>query len=151
MTTTYYWFEFSDRIDRKLLSGEVFTPNAGIYSAPKILRNGESTTMLELVDYLKTAGYIEKNNHADASRSRYWVDGASLMIEPGASAIIDGKKAFPSVAVRFKKDGVAAIRNNDTGRRMKTRYALSQKCSALSPPRATAVERPSALTTCRRI
>ncbi|MBK6749586.1 MAG: hypothetical protein IPG67_06135 [Acidobacteria bacterium] len=23
---TYFWFEFSDRIDRKLLSGEVFTP-----------------------------------------------------------------------------------------------------------------------------
>ena len=32
---TYYWYEFSDRIDRKLLNAEVFTPNAGIYSAPK--------------------------------------------------------------------------------------------------------------------
>jgi penicillin-binding protein 1B len=115
LTTTYYWFEFSDRIDRKLLSGEVFTPNAGIYSAPKILRNGESISMQDLVDYLKTAGYIEKNNHGDASRSRYWVDGTSLMIEPGAGAIIDGKKAFPSLAVRFKKEGVVAVHNNDTG------------------------------------
>src|SRR4051812_36854475 len=41
---TYYWFEFSDRIDRRLLSGEVFTPYAGIYSAPKTLRAGENMT-----------------------------------------------------------------------------------------------------------
>ena len=114
-TATYYWFEFSDRIDQKLLSGEVFTPNAGIYSAPETLRAGESTSMQELVDYLKTAGYIEKNSRADASRSRYWVDGSSLVIEPGASAVIDGKQAFPSVTVRFSKEGVAAIRNASTG------------------------------------
>jgi penicillin-binding protein 1B len=115
LTCTYYWFEFSDRIDRKLLSGEVYTPNAGIYSAPKILRAGESTSMLELVDYLKSAGYIEKNNRADASRSRYWADGNSLVIEPGASAMLDGKQAFPSVVVRFKKDGVASIKDNSSG------------------------------------
>ncbi|MEK7855219.1 MAG: hypothetical protein AAB288_03945, partial [Acidobacteriota bacterium] len=40
LTLTYYWFEFSDRIDRRLMSGEVFTPSAGIYSAPKTLRVG---------------------------------------------------------------------------------------------------------------
>jgi len=111
---TYYWFDFSDRIDRKLLSGEVFTPTAGIYSAPKVLKVGEDISLNDLVDYLKTAGYIEKNNRADASRSRYSIDGNSLVVEPGATAIIDGKKAFPSVTVRFKKDGVASIRNNST-------------------------------------
>jgi penicillin-binding protein 1B len=112
---TYYWFEFSDRIDRKLLNAEVFTPNAGIYSAPKTLKNGESTSMLEMIDYLKSAGYIEKNNRADASRSRYSVDGTALVIEPGASAIIDGKMAFPAITVRFKKDGVVSIHNDTTG------------------------------------
>src|SRR5687768_6975106 len=35
---TYYWFAFSDEIDRRLLSGEVFTPSAGIYTAPKLIR-----------------------------------------------------------------------------------------------------------------
>jgi penicillin-binding protein 1B len=111
---TYYWFEFSDRIDRKLLSGEVYTPTAGIYSAPKVLTAGEGISLNDLIDYLKTAGYIEKNNRADASRSRYAIDGSSLVIEPGATAVIDGKKAFPSVTVRFKKDGVASIHNNST-------------------------------------
>jgi penicillin-binding protein 1B len=117
LTGTYYWFEFSDRIDRRLLSGEVYTPNAGIYSAPKILRAGETTSMLELIDYLKTAGYIEKNNRADASRSRYSVDGGTLVIEPGSSAMIDGKKAFHKLTVTFSKNGksVEKILDNDTG------------------------------------
>ncbi|MDQ3711358.1 MAG: hypothetical protein M3388_03985, partial [Acidobacteriota bacterium] len=37
LTFTYFWFEFSDRVDL-LLRGEVFTRTAGIYSAPKNLR-----------------------------------------------------------------------------------------------------------------
>jgi penicillin-binding protein 1B len=115
LTATYYWFEFSDRIDRRLLSGEVYTPNAGIYSAPKILHTGELTSLLELVDYLKSAGYIERNNRADASRSRYWVDGNTLVVEPGASAVIDGKKAFPGLTITFKKDGVSRITDTSTG------------------------------------
>src|SRR5436189_5460765 len=90
LTLTYYWFEFSDRIDRRLLSGEVYTPSAGIYSAPKTLKVGEDTNLQSLIDYLKSAGYVEKNNKADASRSRYSMEGDSLVIEPGSTSIIDG-------------------------------------------------------------
>ena len=112
---TYYWFEFSDRIDRKLLSGEVFTASAGIYSAPKTLKTGESIKISELVDYLRSAGYIERNAQADASRSRYVVEGDTVAIEPGLTGIIDGKKAFPSLSVKFSKDlnSVAAIGDRD--------------------------------------
>ena len=85
LTATYFWFQFSDRIDQKLLSGEVYTPSAGIYSAPKRLKVGEANSLLGLIDYLKSAGYIEKNNRADASRSRFSVVGESLVIEPGAT------------------------------------------------------------------
>src|SRR5689334_9207702 len=45
LTLTYYWFQFSDQIDRRLLSGEVYTPTAGIYSAPKILKAGEPSSL----------------------------------------------------------------------------------------------------------
>src|SRR5215204_54371 len=31
LTFTYFWFEFSDQIDRRLLGEEIFTPSAGIY------------------------------------------------------------------------------------------------------------------------
>lgn len=118
LTVTYYWFEFSDRIDRKLLSGEVYTPSAGIYSAPKTLKGGEEMTMLGLIDYLKSAGYIEKNSKADASRSRYSVIGDTLEIEPGFTGVVDGKKVFSHLSIKFQKDmkAVASIRDEDGGR-----------------------------------
>lgn len=121
LTATYFWFEYSDRIDRRLLSGEVFTPSAGIYSAPKTLRSGEVITVPGLVDYLKSAGYIEKNNQADASRSRYSVGEDSVEIEPGTTGMIDGRKVFPALAVKFKKDGkeIVSITDRDAGKEVK--------------------------------
>ena len=118
LTFTYFWFELSDRIDRRLLSGEIFTPSAGIYSAPKTLKPGEETSMLGMIEYLKSAGYIEKNNKADASRSRYSVSGDTLEIEPGYTGTFDGKKVFPHLTVKFQKDtkSVAVIRDEDAGR-----------------------------------
>jgi penicillin-binding protein 1B len=117
LALTYYWFEFSDRIDRKLLSGDVFTPTAGIYSGPKMLRKGELANLLQLIEYLKSAGYIEKNNRADASRSRYSVDAGRLMIEPGSTAVIDGSVMFPKLLIGFEKDGktVASIKDLGSG------------------------------------
>jgi len=114
---TYFWFKFSDEIDRRLLSGEVFTASAGIYSAPKLLRKGETISAIDLIDYLKSAGYIEKNNKADASRSRYSMANGALLIEPGRTATIDGKKIFNDLSVSFEKDGksVAKVRNIETG------------------------------------
>lgn len=114
----YFWFEFSERIDRRLLSGEVFTATAGIYSAPKTLQTGEAITRDELVNYLRSAGYIERNDKADPSRSRYSIDGDTLGIEPGISATIDGKKNFASLTVKFSKDGksVQAIGDRDAGK-----------------------------------
>ena len=113
----YFWMQFSDRIDRRLLSGEVFTPSAGIYSAPKLLRAGEAITLADLIEYLKSAGYIEKNNRADASRSRYFIDNGRLRIEPGKTGFIDGQRVFPAVTVSFSKDGksVSAITDSAGG------------------------------------
>ena len=105
LTATYFWFEYSDVIDRRLLSGEIFTPSAGIYSAPKTLKTGEHVTMLELIDYLKSAGYIEKNAKADQSRSRFTIVEGKLVIEPGVTGTLDGGKGFPAVSVSFAKDG----------------------------------------------
>lgn len=114
LTLTYYWFDFSDRIDRRLLSGEVFTPSAGIYSAPKTLRVGENMSWQELIDYLKSAGYIDKNNKADLSRSRYAVDEKGITIEPGITGVIDGAKVFSALSVAFSKDGKSVAKIVDT-------------------------------------
>lgn len=112
-TLSYFWFLFSDTIDRRLLSGEVFTPSAGIYSAPKRLRKGDAATPEEMIGYLKRAGYIEKSDRADPERSRYSVVGSDLLIEPGYTAIIDGVKEFPNVSISFAKDGKTVAKIND--------------------------------------
>ena len=118
LTISYFWFEYSDRIDRRLLSGEIFTPTAGIYSAPKTLKKGDPITLQELIDYLKSAGYIEKNNKADRSRSRYSVQDGKLLIEPGMTGVINGEKVFAPLQVKFTKDGksVDSIQNLSTNK-----------------------------------
>ena len=114
----YFWVDYSDRIDRKLLSGEVFTPTAGIYSAPKKLSVGDSISLQELIDYLKTAGYVEKNNKADQSRSRYSIQNGRLLIEPGLTGTINGERAYVPLQVKFSKDGktVEGIQDLSTGK-----------------------------------
>ena len=101
ITLAYFWVDYSDRIDRKLLSGEIFTPTAGIYSAPKYLHAGDKASLADLIDYLKSAGYIEKNNKADQSRSRYSVQEGRFLIEPGLTGIINGHKEFDPLQVKF--------------------------------------------------
>ena len=114
LTLSYFWFEYSDRVDG-LLRGEVFTRTAGIYSAPKILRAGENISLEDLINYLKSAGYIEKSQQADASRSRYQLLENAVEIEPGSTALIDGKKIYSSLNVKFKKDGRSVFSIIGTG------------------------------------
>ncbi|HMQ05095.1 MAG TPA: PBP1A family penicillin-binding protein [Pyrinomonadaceae bacterium] len=110
LTLTYFWFEFSDRIDRRLMGGEVFTPYAGIYSAPKNLRVNEELTPTELLDYLRSAGYIDKNIKAEHSRGRFTVIDGGVRLEPGLTAIVDGEKIFPSLDVYFGRSGKQVTR-----------------------------------------
>ncbi|MDQ3061335.1 MAG: PBP1A family penicillin-binding protein, partial [Acidobacteriota bacterium] len=109
LTLTYFWFKYSDRVDLLLKGGDVFTRTAGIYSAPKTLKAGEDISLEDLTAYLKSAGYVEKNQQADASRSRYKIAENAVEIEPGMTATIDGKKTFPTVLVKFKKDGKSVV------------------------------------------
>ncbi len=106
----YYWFVFSERIDR-LLNGEVFTRSAGIYAAPKGLRVGENISVDELVAYLKRAGYVEKSQQAETARGRYKVEGTNVSIEPSSDGSVDGRRAFAPLRVQFARDGksVAAL------------------------------------------
>ncbi len=115
LTASYFWFEYSDRIDL-LLAGKVFTRTSGIYSAPKMLRKGESITQEELLDYLRSAGYIKKENKADPLRSRFEEKENELIVEPGNTAIVDGKRDYRNLIVKFDKKGksVASISDKDS-------------------------------------
>ncbi len=104
MVVGYFWVEYSERVDR-LLSGEVYTRSAGVYSAPKTLRDGEKISAEELLKYLKSAGYVDNQRQASETRSRYSFNGNAMTIEPGANAMVDDRKRFPSLIVKFAKEG----------------------------------------------
>jgi penicillin-binding protein 1B len=104
----YYWTIFSGRIDN-LLKGEVFTPSAGIYAAPKQLRVNESLSEEELIAFLKRAGYVEKDQQADSSRGRYLMNGNALDVEPSGASSVDGQKQFQHVRVQFSKGGKSIV------------------------------------------
>lgn len=121
LTLAYFWMEYSERVDR-LLNGEVFTRSAGIYAAPKTLRDGENINANELVAYLKGANYVDKSQSASENRGRFRLVNSVLEIEPGEDSSIDGKQTFAPVRLRFSKDGksVAQIENLTSGEKLKT-------------------------------
>ncbi len=117
---TYFWFEFSDKIDL-LLGGQVFTRTAGIYSGPKTLKKGEKISKDELLSYLSAAGYVEKDRKADDSRSRYVIAGNTIEVEPGNTALVDGKRNYRNVVVKFDRKGsrVALITDKESNEKLK--------------------------------
>lgn len=110
----YYYWIFSARVDR-LISGEIFTRSAGIYTAPREIHVGSALSTDDLLSMLKRAGYVEKSQQADASRGRYAVNGASVDVEPGEDAKVDGQRQFARLRVSFAKNGkgIAALSNLD--------------------------------------
>ncbi|MDQ3062336.1 MAG: PBP1A family penicillin-binding protein, partial [Acidobacteriota bacterium] len=89
--------------------------------APKTLKTGEAITLEDFTAYLKSAGYVEKNQQADQSRSRYKIEENRIEVEPGNTAMIDGKKIFPALRVEFKRDGksIASITGKDSKEEIK--------------------------------
>ena len=73
----YYYHIFSQRIDR-LMSGEIFTRSAGLYTAPQVLHVGLGLSADDLLKRLQRAGYVERGQQADDSRGRYSVNAAGV-------------------------------------------------------------------------
>ncbi|HVG29235.1 MAG TPA: PBP1A family penicillin-binding protein [Pyrinomonadaceae bacterium] len=117
----YYYHVFSQRVD-KLISGEIYTRSAGIYTAPRQLRVGANLSVDDLVTRLKRADYVEKSQQADEARSRYAVAGTTVEITPGQSAVVDDRRVFPHLRVAFAKTGkgVTAITDADTNGKLQT-------------------------------
>jgi penicillin-binding protein 1B len=134
----YYYYVFSDRIDR-LLRGEVFTRSAGIYAAPKQLREGEQVSAEDLVTRLKRAGYVERAAQADDSRGRYEVKGGAVEVEPSKDSLIDGARQFPHVRIQFARGGksVASIQDLDGGGKLREAWLEPEQITSVSGPERT--------------
>src|SRR5437868_4534044 len=129
----YYYWVFSARIDR-LISGEIYTRSAGIYTAPRELRIGTPLSADDLVARLKRANYVEKSQQADAARGRYSVSGANVDVEPGTDAVVDGQRAFQRVRVTFGKGGkgIAALGDLDSNAKLQSALIEPEAISFVS-------------------
>jgi penicillin-binding protein 1B len=131
----YYYWVFSERVDR-LLRGEVFTRSAGVYAAPRQIRNGEGTTLDDLIGRLKRAGYVERTQQAETVRGRYQLTNAqSVEIEPSRDTVIDGQRQFPHIRVQFGRNGrgVTQIQDLDAnGARMQSAWLEPELLSSVA-------------------
>ncbi|HKP45318.1 MAG TPA: transglycosylase domain-containing protein, partial [Pyrinomonadaceae bacterium] len=129
----YYWSIFSRRIDN-LLNGEVFTRSAGIYAAPKQLHVGQALSQDQLLEFLKSDGYVEKGQQADKARGRYAVNNGAVEIEPSDNTVVDGQRQFQRVRVQFARTGkaIAGLSELDTNARMDKAWLEPQLISSVT-------------------
>ena len=129
----YYWTVFSGRIDN-LLKGEVFTRSAGIYAAPKQLHVGQAIGQDQLLEFLKSAGYVEKAQQADKARGRYTVNNGAVEIEPSDSNVVDGQRQLQHVRIQFARTGkgVTGISDLDTNAKLDKAWLEPQLISSVT-------------------
>jgi penicillin-binding protein 1B len=108
----YLYSQYSKVVDARLASGYL-TSRAGLYAAPRTLREGQSMTAERLTEVLRRAGYVE----GEASRvwnGRFKVDGDAVEIFPSDSpGLTDAGTTAAVVRVEFDRRGrVAKIRGD---------------------------------------
>src|SRR5215207_5211699 len=103
----YLYVHYSEVVDARLASGYL-TSRAGLYAAPRTLREGQSMTAERLAEVLRRAGYVE----GEASRvwnGRFKVENDAVEIFPSDSAgLTDGSGA---AVVRVEFDRRARVSN----------------------------------------
>jgi penicillin-binding protein 1B len=100
----YLYLHYSKIVDGRLASGYL-TSRAGIYAAPRTLREGQSLTTERLAEILRRAGYVE----GEASRvwnGRFKVEGSAVEIFPSDSQDAPDDGVTPAaVRVEFDRRG----------------------------------------------
>ncbi|HEX8148266.1 MAG TPA: PBP1A family penicillin-binding protein [Pyrinomonadaceae bacterium] len=90
----YLYTHYSEVVDARLASGYL-TSRAGLYAAPRTLREGQGMTAGRLAEVLRRAGYVE------GEASRVW--NGRFKVEDGAVEI------FPSDAPGSADSGLASV------------------------------------------
>lgn len=106
----YSYISYSRLVDARLASGYL-TSRAGIYSAPRTLRVGQSLSMDALVGLLRRAGYIE-SSASDVWSGSFKVQERGVEIHPRRTSEGDERS---SVLVSFDKRDRIANLTNDIG------------------------------------
>jgi len=107
----YFYTHYSKVVDARLASGYL-TSRAGLYAAPRTLREGQSMTAERLTEALRRAGYVE------GEASRVWngsfkVEGGAVEIFPSEASGSGDASAASVVRVEFDRRGrVSKIRGD---------------------------------------
>jgi penicillin-binding protein 1B len=106
----YSYISYSRIVDERLASGYL-TSRAGIYAAPRTLREGQSITPENLVELLRRAGYVE-SSASDVWSGSFTTEGKRVLIRPRH---LSGSNSFPSlVSVGFDNRGrIAQLKGDD--------------------------------------
>lgn len=97
----YSYISYSKIVDERLANGYL-TSRAGIYAAPRTLREGQSITPDNLVELLRRAGYVE-SSASDVWSGSFIQEGNRVLIRPRH---LGGESRFPSlVSARFDNRG----------------------------------------------
>src|SRR5215212_1154485 len=107
----YLYSHYSKVVDARLASGYL-TSRAGLYAAPRTLREGQGLTAERLAEVLRRAGYVE------GEASRVWngsfkVEGDAVEIFPSDSPGLNDSTGAAVVRVEFDRRGrVSRIRGD---------------------------------------
>lgn len=103
----YLYRTYANLVDERLASGYL-TSRAGLYAAPRTLREGQGITRERLTNILKRAGYVEAGDRAETSvvwSGRFSVEGDAIVIEPRHSPDVYESSAYGRVRVEFDSKG----------------------------------------------
>lgn len=107
----YLYVHYSEVVDERLASGYL-TSRAGLYAAPRTLREGQSMTAERLAEVLRRAGYVE----GEASRvwnGRFKVESDAVEIFPSDSPGLSDASGATVVRVEFDRRGrVSKVRGD---------------------------------------
>jgi penicillin-binding protein 1B len=110
-TFAYLYSHYSKVVDARLASGYL-TSRAGIYAAPRTLREGQSMTAERLAEVLRRAGYVE----GEASRvwnGRFKVEDGAVQIFPSDAPGSADASGAAVVRVEFDRRGrVSEVRGD---------------------------------------
>src|ERR1044072_5148685 len=107
----YLYIHYSEVVDARLASGYL-TSRAGLYAAPRTLREGQSMTAERLTEALRRAGYVE------GETSRVWngsfkVESDAVEIFPSDASDLTDASGAAVVRVEFDRRGrVSKIRGD---------------------------------------
>ncbi|HEX8501995.1 MAG TPA: PBP1A family penicillin-binding protein [Pyrinomonadaceae bacterium] len=98
----YLYSHYSKVVDGRLASGYL-TSRAGLYAAPRTLREGQRMTAAGLAEILRRAGYVEGGAASRVWNGGFRVEGDAVEIFPSEESA--GAQAFAAVRVEFDRGG----------------------------------------------